>query len=115
MLSCPVCVANDSLVEETGLELIRSYGDGGVLISEHGESVPVRYWIDEYQDFGPDGKPTTSLQRRGRLSNIPGHCATQAIASLQRGPFTLVLSDGRKLNVWLQDLNGSVQIVSDFL
>jgi hypothetical protein len=52
--------------------------------------------------------------KRGRVAHAEGHPNWHPIVSLQTQPSTLVLEDGRKLEVILKDEHGSVELVGDF-
>jgi hypothetical protein len=98
-------------------KLIQTYTGEGKLIFERGQEATVNYSIEELQNFvsdGMGGQLPTTRDRRGRVSHAEGHPDWHPITSLQPGPLTLVLSDGRKLKVILTTLQGSVQGTGDF-
>ena len=98
-------------------KLIQRYSGQGKLILENDEAAAVNYWIDEFQEFVPEGvggQLPTMPDRRGRVSHLEGHPDWHPITSLHPGPFTLVMSDGRKLKVRMTTLQGSVQGTGDF-
>jgi hypothetical protein len=70
-------------------KLIKQYDGTGTLIFENDESVGVTYRINEFQNFTPDGLPT-SKDRRGRVTSTTGHPLWHPITPLHPGPFTLV-------------------------
>jgi hypothetical protein len=98
-------------------KLIQQYSGEGRLVFQNDQTAAVNYSIDEFQNFVLDGRggqlPTTR-DRRGRVSHAEGHPDWHPIASLHPGPFTLVMSDGRKLKVLMTTLQGSVQCTGDF-
>jgi hypothetical protein len=97
--------------------LIQTYSGVGRLIFANDQIAAVNYSIDEFQTFVPDGTggelPST-LGRRGRVYHAEGHPNWHPVTSLNPGPFTLVMEDGRKLKVILENLKGSVQGTGDF-
>jgi hypothetical protein len=98
-------------------KLIQTYSGLGKLIFEDDQAATVTYSIEEFQKFVPDGvggQLPTTRDRRGRVSHAEGHPDWHPITSLHTGPFTLVLSDGRKLKVVLTTSQGSVQGTGDF-
>lgn len=98
-------------------KLIQTYSGEGKLIFEKDVAAIVNYSIEEFQNFVPDGMggqlPTTR-DRRGRVSHAKGHPDWHPITSLHSQPFTLVMSDGRKLRVLMSTAQGSVQGTGDF-
>jgi hypothetical protein len=60
------------------------------------------------------GQLPTLRDRRGRVSHAEGHPDWHPIASLHAGPFTLVMSDERKLKVFMKTLQGDIQGTGDF-
>jgi hypothetical protein len=97
--------------------LTRAYSGEGRLIFADDQAALVTYLIEEFQNFVPDGRGgelATTRDRRGQVSHAEGHPGWHPITSLQPGPFTLVISDGRKLKVLMTSLQGSVQATGDF-
>jgi len=94
-----------------------TYSGQGELIFGDYEGVHVNYRIDEFQESVPDGwggELPTVRDRRGRVWHAEGHPNWHPIASLHSGPFTLVMSDGRKLKVFLKTADGMFQGTGDF-
>jgi hypothetical protein len=71
----------------------------GELVFEDNQAATVNYSLEE---------------RRGRVSHAEGHPDWHPIIALNPGPFTLVLTDGRKLTVTLVNLRGDFQGTGDF-
>jgi hypothetical protein len=97
-------------------KLIKQYSGQGELIFGGPEAARVNYRIDEFQEFVSDGlggELPTVRDRRGRVSHAEGHPNWHPIASLHSGPFTFVMSDGRKLKVFLKTEDGFVQGTGD--
>jgi|ERR1700704_4088293 hypothetical protein len=97
-------------------KLIKQYSGQGELIFGDREPARVNYRIDEFQEFVPDGlggELPTVRARRGRVSQAVGHPNWHPVASLHSGPFTLVMSDGRKLKGFLKTEDGLVQGTAD--
>jgi hypothetical protein len=98
-------------------ELIQRCSGQGKLIFENDQAAVVSYSIEEFQNFVPDGmggRLATTRNIRGRVSHAEGHPDWHPITSQHPGPFTLVMSDGRKLKVVLRNSQGSVQGTGDF-
>jgi len=93
-------------------KLIQRYSGQGKLIFENNEAEAVSYLIEEFQGY--DREFPTYLDRRGRVSHAEGHPDWHPITALHSGPLTLVMSDGRKLKVFLEDLKGSFRAMGDF-
>jgi hypothetical protein len=83
---------------------VKQYSGQGELIFGVNEGAHVNYRIDEFQE----------CDRRGRVTHAEGHPHWHPIASLHSGPCTLVMSDGRKLKVFLQTADGMVIGTGDF-
>lgn len=98
--------------------LVKQYsGQGQLIFTEHDGPASVNYRIDEFQEFVPDGlggQLPTVRDRRGRVTHAEGHPHWHPLASLHEGPATLVMSDGRKLKVFLKTEDGMVQGTGDF-
>lgn len=92
-------------------KLLRIHRGLGKLETE-GESVSVKYEIGEYAHFVSDGLggevPRTG-STQGRIYHADGHPDWHPIAALSSKPMTLVLEDGRKLDVILETPTGSVR------
>jgi hypothetical protein len=99
---------------EMGERLIQRYGGQGKLIFQDNEAADVIYRIDEFQAVGSDGLDGGQRSKRGRVSHAEGHPDWHPITTLHRGPCTLVLDDGRKLKVLLEDSEGWLQVTGDF-
>jgi len=93
-------------------KLIQRYSGQGKLIFQDNEAAIVNYVIEEFQEF--DGETPTVRDKRGRVSHLAGHPHWHPVALLQTEAAALVLSDGRKLKVFLSDLKGSFQGTGDF-
>lgn len=100
-----------------GMEtLVKQYSGRGKLIFEDKTAAEVTYMIDEFQESVPDGlgeQVPTLRDRRGRVSHAVGHPDWHPITSLHPGPYTLVMDDGPKLKVFMQNLQGSVRGTGD--
>jgi len=83
--------------------LIQRHSGAGRLIFENGEAT-ITYEIDEFLSDG-------SVRKwQGRVSHAKGHPAWNLIlAHHPRGPYTLVMDDGRKLKVFFRNLQGSIE------
>jgi hypothetical protein len=68
----------------------------GQLVFSHKQVATVNYWAE---DYGSDGW-------RGQVSHAEGHPDWHPVVSLHPGPLTLVMRDGRKLEVFLESLQG---------
>jgi len=68
----------------------------GELIFNSGQTATVNYWAEE----------DASGEWHGRVSHAEGHPDWHPVVALDPGPFTLVMSDGRKLKVFLESLKG---------
>jgi hypothetical protein len=69
----------------------------GTLIFNRTQTATVNYWAERDASGG----------WHGRVSNAEGHPDWNPVVGLQPGPFTLVMSDGRKLKVFLESLEGA--------
>jgi hypothetical protein len=96
-----------------GEKLIKRYSGQGKLIFEDGSSAIVKYVINEFQDYTPEGLPTVK-DTRGRITHADGHPNWHPITPLHSEPYTLVMEDGSKLKVFLIDSQGSVQGTGPF-
>jgi hypothetical protein len=92
-------------------KLIQRYSGQGKLIFQPNQEATVSYLIEEFQGY--DGEFPTFRDTRGRISN-EGHPDWHPATGLHPGPFTLVMSDGRKLKVFLSDLHGSFKGTGEF-
>lgn len=57
-------------------KLVKQYTGQGTLVFKDNESAPVKYRIDEFQDFNPDGLGghTPGLKElRGNVNHVQGH------------------------------------------
>jgi hypothetical protein len=99
-------------------KLIQRYSGQGSLMFEDSQAVTVTYSLEEFQEFVPDGlggQVPTLPDRRGRVSHTEGHPDWHPIMTLHpQGPFTLMLSDGRKLKVFFRNLQSDIQASGDF-
>ncbi len=98
-------------------KLIQQHTGQGQLVFENNEAASVVYEIDEFHELVSDGfsgQLPALRSRRGKISHAEGHPDWHPITSLQPGPFTLVMNDGRKLKVFLRTAQGSVQATGDF-
>jgi hypothetical protein len=93
-------------------KLIKQYSGHGQLILDNNEAVPVSYQIAEFQGY--DGDVLTLRNTRGRVAHLEGHPDWHPITFLHPGPFTLVMSDRRKLKVLLITPEGDVQGTGGF-
>jgi hypothetical protein len=75
----------------------------GHLVFESGEA-DVDCWINRDEQG----------RLRGRITHSVGHPHWNPIISLNPGPFILVMSNGRKLKVVLENLQGSFRGMGDF-
>jgi hypothetical protein len=73
--------------------LIEQYSGHRTLEFDNSESASVTYRIDDFQDFISD-----RWAAGARVAE--GHPDWHPIVSLNPGPFTLVMRDGRKLKVF---------------
>jgi hypothetical protein len=97
--------------------LIKQYSGQGQLILNNNETVPVSYRIDEFQCYvsdGMGGEVPTLRDTRGQVAQLKGRRDWHPIVSIQSEPFTLVMSDGRKLKVLLINSDGDVQGTGGF-
>ena len=77
----------------------------GKLIFGDNEAVTVNYWLEEFVSDEPGQKPRV----KGRVSHAKGHPDWHPILTTHpRGPYTLVIGDGRKLEVFFENLQGSI-------
>ena len=98
-------------------KLVKQYSGQGTVIFDSKQSAAVTYRIGEYQDFisdGMGGRIPGMKDRRGRVNRVQGHSNWHPILSLNPGPVTLVMKDGRKLKVIFASSDGSVQATGDF-
>ncbi len=98
-------------------KLIQRYGGKGQLVIEDKETISVNYLIGEFQEFIPDGlggELPTLRNRRGTITHAEGHQHWHPIATLHTDPLTLILDDGRRLKVFLTDVQGSFKTEDDF-
>jgi hypothetical protein len=93
-------------------KLIQRYSGQGKLILENNETATVSYLVEEFQGY--DREFPTYRNMRGRISHAEGHPDWHPVTSLHSGPITLVMSDGRKLKVFLADLKGSFRATGNF-
>jgi hypothetical protein len=93
-------------------KLIQRYSGQGKLIFQRDQEITVNYLIEEFQGY--HGEYPTFRDTRGHISNAEGHPDWHPITALHPGPFTLVMSDGRKLKVFMRDLHGSFKGEGDF-
>jgi hypothetical protein len=75
----------------------------GNLILGRGQTATVNYWAEQDASGG----------WHGRISHAEGHPDWHPIVALHPGPLTLVMSDGRKLKVFLDSLKGSFHGTDD--
>jgi len=68
----------------------------GNLVFSGSQTATVRYWAEK----------DLSGAWHGRVSHAEGHPNWHPVVALHPGPFTLVMSDGRKLKVFLESLEG---------
>jgi hypothetical protein len=97
--------------------LIQRYSGQGHLIFEDNQATTVNYLLEEFQEFVPDGlggELPTVRHLRGRVTQAKGHPHWNPVAGLHAGPFTLVLDDGRKLKVFMENLEGSCRATGGF-
>jgi hypothetical protein len=80
---------------------IREYTGNGEVITMRG-AIRVAYYIREYHCDGRGGFS-------GRITNVEGHSSFHPIVPLSPDPYTLVMEDGRKLGVIVQDESGSLK------
>lgn len=96
-------------------KVIERYSGQGKLVFADNEAATVNYSFQEFVSDGLGGQVPTVRDRRGRVSHAKGHPDWHPIVTIHpAGPFTLVLSDGRKLKVSLRNLQGSFQGTGDF-
>lgn len=89
-------------------KLIKTHAGAGKLIFEESQpAAEVIYSIGEFQEYDED--VPTVRNTRGRISHAVGHPHWNHMMTLFPGPFTLVLTDGRKLKVLMENLEGSVK------
>jgi hypothetical protein len=95
----PCCrVADGGTLDFIMLEKItRPATEQGILIFNATQTATVNYWAEK----------DSSGEWHGRVSHAEGHPDWHPIVAAQPGPFTLVMSDGRKLKVFLDSLKGS--------
>lgn len=93
-------------------KLIQRYSGQGKLIFQPNQEATVSYLIEEFQGY--DGEYPTFRETRGRISHAEGHPNWHPVTLLHSEPITLVLSDGRKLKVFLSDSHGSFKGTGDF-
>jgi hypothetical protein len=76
-------------------KLRRPTTEKGELIFNRDQIATVNYWAEE-----------DASGWHGRISHAEGHPDWHPVVSIHPGPFTLVMSDGRKLKVFLESLEG---------
>jgi hypothetical protein len=97
--------------------LIRKYHGQGQLIFEDDQVAVVKYRLDEFRDFVPDGlggELAMTQDRRGHVSHLEGSPDWHPITPLHHDPLTLVMSDGRKLKVLVMTDGGAIHATGDF-
>jgi hypothetical protein len=77
-------------------ELMQPAIEEGNLIFNRTQTATVNYWAEK----------DASGEWHGRITNAEGYPNWHPIVSIHPGPFTLVMSDGRKLKVFLESLEG---------
>jgi hypothetical protein len=82
-----------------------SHPEHGKLIFDDHNAADVNYDIRFVSD--ESGKP--SARFTGRVWHVEGHPSWHPITFIHKGPFTLVMKDGRKLKVELMTDEGMVQ------
>jgi hypothetical protein len=98
-------------------KLIQRYTGQGKLVFGNNDAATVNYLIEEFQEFvsdGMGGQLPTVRDRRGLISHAEGHPDWHPITFLHSEPYTLIMSDGRKLKVFLRTSQGSFQGTGDF-
>jgi hypothetical protein len=99
-----ICIAQNASLLGTMLEKsMESETEEGNLIFDDGQTVSVDYWAEQ------DG----SGGWHGRVSHAEGDPNWHPMVSVNRGPFTLAMCDGRKLKVFLELLKGSFHGAND--
>jgi len=113
----PYSVRPSAVYTEIMERLIQHDSGRGRLVFENNEDTPIKYQIDEFQEFVSDGlggELPTVRNIRGQVSHAEGHPDWHPILSLNPGPFTLVMTDERKLKVVLTSLQGSFRGTGGF-
>lgn len=77
-------------------KLVQPTTEEGNLIFKRGQTTTVNYRAEK----------DASGQWHGQVSHAEGHPDWHPVVALHPGPFTLVMSDGRKLKVFLESLEG---------
>ena len=99
-------------------KLIERYSGQGELIFGENQVARVNYQIDEFETFVSDGlggEVPMLRYRWGRVTPAVRHSHWHPIVALYSDrPLTLVMSDGRKLKVFLKTEDGVVQGSGDF-
>lgn len=103
-----VCVSHPDSSMDKRETPIQHHSGLGKLIFEDDKATPVTYEIDEFFSAG------SARNWRGQVSHVEGHPDWHPLTSLNKGPYTLVLSDGRKLKVTLTDPKGSIRGTGEF-
>jgi hypothetical protein len=99
-----VCIAQNVFL--LGIRLEKSMEpetEEGNLILEDGQTATVDYWAEQDASGG----------WHGRVSHAEGDPNWHPMVSVNPGPFTLVMRDGRKLKVFLDSLKGSFHGAND--
>jgi hypothetical protein len=75
----------------------------GTLIFNRDQTATVNYWAEK----------DASGEWRGRITNAEGYPNWHPIVSIHLGPFTLVMSDGRRIEVFLKSREGLFRSTDD--
>jgi|GEM_PF-3661145 hypothetical protein len=97
--------------------IVRQYTGQGKLVFDNNDSAEINYQLDEFQEFIPDGaggELASFKSMRGRVSHVKGHPAWHSVILLNPGPFTLEMTDGRKIKVLFEDAGGSIKTTGGF-